>query len=166
MIGIMFATMGRWPAIAAGSTPAPIAAGSTLDEALWSHVLGDANVSAIIGQRFFPDAIPQNEQIPAAVYQQISSVADETLDGASGLTFARYQISAWAATRREAKTLAEAIRFRLQSFRGDMGDVSVQDVSLIDRRDGYEPAVQNAQQSRHGVQLDFQIWFTETVPTH
>ena len=151
-------TMGRLPEI--------VADGSTLDEGLWSHIVADANVSAIIGQRCFPNAVPQGEQMPAAVYQLISSEHDETMDGASGLATARYQISAWAATRREAKMLADALRLRLQSYRGMLGSVEVQDISLAARRDVFEPSPDKLHQSRFGVQLDFEIWFIESVPTH
>lgn len=148
-----------------GRLPAPVGSGSDLDAAIYSHVITDAAVSAIIESRFFPGAIPEGQILPAAVYQQISAVHDETLDGADGLANARFQLSAWAATRIAAKALAETIRLRLQSYRGTLGSVVIQDISLIDRRDLLEEAVNNAQQRRYGVQLDFEIWFDEAVPT-
>ena len=43
-----------------------------IEEAVFYHLTNDADVTAIIGTRAFPNAIPQDADLPAMAYQVIS----------------------------------------------------------------------------------------------
>lgn len=79
-------------------------------EQIYSAIVGDASVMAIMGTRLFPMRLEQSTQLPAAVYEVITGDPVSSLDGDSNLDLLRVQITSWATTYTEAKDLSEAIR--------------------------------------------------------
>jgi hypothetical protein len=90
------------------------------------------------------------------------------MDGASGLASPRVQLDAWATTAREAKAVFEAVRKRLDGFRGPIGSPSraVQGAFLETERSGYEDAADAGSGSGVGLyrrSTDFFIWYEEAT---
>lgn len=76
------------------------------------HML--AALNPLVGSRVFPDVAPEQAPLPRLVYQQIGGraiayVGDEIPDKEN----ARMQLTAWARTRAEAKTLIKAVEAAL-----------------------------------------------------
>lgn len=72
------------------------------------HML--AALNPLVAGRVFPDVAPEGSDLPRLVYQQIggrsvSYVGDEI----PSVENARMQLTAWARTRAEAKTLIKAV---------------------------------------------------------
>lgn len=87
------------------------ATGVTLGELIYSALAGDGTVTALIGTRIFPNRRPQTATLPLAVYNIISDVPANSLDGvdATTLTATRLQVDAYAKTYKEAHQVAKAI---------------------------------------------------------
>lgn len=73
-------------------------------------LLADSAVTAIVGARIYPMRIPQGADLPAIVYQKISSVPVNSLDGDSGLDSVRMQFTSWASTYSVAADLSAKVR--------------------------------------------------------
>jgi hypothetical protein len=82
---------------------------------IYSTLTSNGDVSDIIGDRLFPLRMPRDGALPAAVFQLITTVPVNSLDGDSGLDSLRIQIKAWAARYADAHTLADAIRAALRT---------------------------------------------------
>lgn len=95
------------------------------DEALVGYLLSLEALTALVGDRVYPDYFPQEEQLPAVAYSLESDRSLRTQQGASALREAVYQINVWAETRKQAMTAAGAIREALDGYRGAFGDVPV-----------------------------------------
>ena len=156
-VGVSLSTMGR--------LPGPTSVGATLEAGLFSHLSIDSDISATVGTRVYLAIIPQDASLPAITYQRISGSHVRSLEGSSGASEARYQITAWASTGLAAKQLADYVRLSLDGFSGAMGDVTVKRVYLEDDRDQFEPAAGNDEERRNGVLMDFSIWYHEAKPS-
>lgn len=76
-----------------------------IEQALVAHLLSDEKITSIIQDRLFPLAVPQDEDVPAIVYQRISSPRTLTLTGESASN-PRIQLSCYAKTFSQAKQMA------------------------------------------------------------
>lgn len=114
-------------------------------KALHGFLLADSAVNAICSGRIYPVRLPQGVTLPSVVYTRITGQGDNKMDGATGLSRPRFQIDAWANSAKLAGTLADAIKDRLDGYRGNMSSanspddpVFVQGVFYQNERDGYD----------------------------
>ncbi len=130
-----------------------------IEEALAYHLLNDAVVSALAGDRGYPQVIPQEAALPAWAYQRISGPRLLAHDGPTGLASPRFQITCTGNTYGEAKGLCNAIRVALDGYKGLMGGASgvqVESAGVENEIDGYNQAT-----GKQTVRLDLLIWHKE-----
>lgn len=96
--------------------------------ALRALLISDASVLALAAQRIYPLRAKQGETRPQVVYQRTSSIPDHTLDGPIAMATARYQVDGWAKDIDVAVELADAVKFKLDGYSGEVeyGDDSPQ----------------------------------------
>jgi len=131
-----------------------------LEEALYAHLSGDADVAALVGDRIYPLLVPQDADLPALAYQRISGVPIYAHDGPPGLARARVQITCLGRSYSEAKDLAARVRAALSGYRGTMGGaggVEVGAAFIENHRDELAEAFGPAPVAR----LDCLIWYQE-----
>ena len=85
----------------------------SIEQGLVAHLLADAGVSALIGNRVHPGAIPQDGAIPAVVYLRVSSARSVDLDGPSDFVQVRMRLDLWDNTYGGSKALGDAVRAAL-----------------------------------------------------
>lgn len=106
-------------------------------------LLSDAAIAALVGTRVYPTILPQASTFPAITYQRISRipVADHLSD-VGALARPRVQVDSWAGTRDGAEALGEAVRRKLNGYRGPVaGSEDVQMIQLDAVRDLYDDDV-------------------------
>jgi hypothetical protein len=74
-----------------------------------------------VGNRVYPKVLPQNVQTPAITYELITDPRGNTHQGPDGTVEALYQVTVWAKSYMEAKTISLSIKNALQGFSGAMG---------------------------------------------
>ena len=131
--------------------------------ALRGFLLADSAVNAACGGRIFPSRLPQGEVRPSLVYTRISGQGDNKMDGATGLSRPRVQIDAWSQSADLASVLANAVKDRLDGYKGDMSPANspadpmfVQGIFYESERDGYDNDAQLYFMSR-----DYFVWTEE-----
>lgn len=81
------------------------------------HML--AALNPLVSGRVFPDVAPESAPLPRLVYQQIGGRSINYVgDEIPSLENARMQLTAWALTRAEAKTLIKAVEVALLQAAG------------------------------------------------
>jgi hypothetical protein len=90
-----------------------------IEEVLRDHLLSE--MSDLVGNRVYPLRMPQNAQMPAIVYQRISTVPRHRQGGPASLARHRFQIDCWARTYGEAATVAYRVQWALEGRRGRIG---------------------------------------------
>lgn len=111
---------------------------------------------AMLGDRLYPQRLPQNTALPAGTYQRISAVRPIQHDGATGLVACRIQISLYGERYGDIKTLADLVRARLHGYAGYWPATWVQLATLLDEQDGYEEAIEIQR-----IIQDYQIFYKE-----
>jgi hypothetical protein len=80
-----------------------------VDAKLYTVLSTTAGVTALVGNRIYPDKLPQTPVYPAVVYQGIAGARENHLRGYASLENPLMQIDAWATTKAGAATLTAAI---------------------------------------------------------
>lgn len=125
-------------------------------EALVSLVNDDSTLSGLIGTRFYPLVVPVDQALPAAAYQVITTQREYVMEGQSGFSGPRVQITVTANSYDEARTVAEAFRSLLSGYRGTEESVVFHGIFLENEYDGYsfETEIKTVRQ-------DYRIHFRE-----
>lgn len=99
----------------------------------------------LVGERCYPLTMPQSPTYPAIVYARQASTPQYRLEGGASLTQVRMEVSCFARTYDEVKSLADDARLAMEGagFKG----------TLIFDMDVYEPDVKLYQ-----VMMDFYVW--------
>lgn len=118
-----------------------------LVEGLYSLIVGDPVVSAILNARpfprgavktsgLFPMQMPEGDPLPAIVYQEIFGEGTMTQDGPDPLQYSRMQFDVYGENYKSCKALARALRQLLEGTTGALADgtllFSAERVSEID----------------------------------
>lgn len=102
-------------------------------EAFTAYLKAHPGLTALIGQRIFPDEIPQGTALPCVSYMEISDVPDHLYSGQDTLEHPIYQFTAYAATKNQARAVARQIQNALSDYSGLMSGIEVQKIELQNR---------------------------------
>ena len=136
---------------------------TTIEAAIFSALTNESSISDIVAARVYAMFAPQTTELPYIIYQQISAIRDHTLDGPSGYTDSRYQLTCWATTYELAKQLFEAVRIFFDGYHATVAGVNIQYVQFENELDTFakQPGVDVI--DRYGKQIDFKITFDEAT---
>lgn len=73
-------------------------------------MLSYATISTIVGQRMYPDVLPDEAQMPAIVFYCDYTEREHYLGGLTKYASARFTVACYGATRWACATLSKAIR--------------------------------------------------------
>ncbi len=128
-----------------------------MEEAIIQRLLDTSGVSALVGARVFPGAVPQGSPMPAVVINNISGGPLYADDGEVGLDERRIQIDCWAATYSGAKLLARQVQESLSAFVGTVGAVTFPYIMLDAIRD-FREGGGNQNEYLFRTNMDFIVW--------
>jgi hypothetical protein len=144
---------------------------STVAEQAFRYLLGaNTALAALVSTRIYPQSAPQSAVRPFITFERISADHHHHMTAASGLVKAVIQATAWAEDYSTAKTVAEAMREAADGYRGTI-TISVGvaltncHIMISNERDVVEWPQDGSDAPRRGVQIDFDFWHTESVPT-
>ena len=117
------------------------------------YILEDEKIKGIIGNRIYPDAIPENAPFPAIAYNEITAPSHHDID----VNFPRIQFSCFSHSVTEARSIRKMLKDRLKGFKGYLGNVrTIQIVVAGEYRLDYEP-----DRNIYGRAIDFKIIYWE-----
>jgi hypothetical protein len=82
---------------------------------LFSVLDASAGLAALVGDAIFPDAIPENKDLPAVVFMRASTNHTHTIGGVLVCEDVRFAITAWAVSRIQAEAIADAVSAALRA---------------------------------------------------
>jgi hypothetical protein len=91
---------------------------SDVIQAVYERLSTGTAVTALVSTRIYPIAPPQNATLPYVLIGTINETRYPTLTGATGVATSQLTIACVADTRLAAHNIAEAIRARINGFRG------------------------------------------------
>lgn len=134
-----------------------------IEKALFACITTDSTISALMGLRLFPNKIPQGQPMPTAEYKQEAGKREQMMSGPAGMVNSQYTVICYGESYSAAKGLAEAVRKRLDGFRGVVEGVTIDVMMLIDEVDKPEFKPGTDILNRYGKELTFVVWFKELV---
>lgn len=90
---------------------------ASAEQAVYDRLIGHTALTALIGDRLWPDESKQDPTLPFALYQRTNAVRVGTLAGAGGLRLAEIAIDVFSETALEQQTIGKLIEDRLDSWR-------------------------------------------------
>lgn len=128
-------------------------------EAFTAYLNAHAGLSALVGDNIFPDFIPQDEDAPAVVYQQISEIPDYTLQGEQGLKEVIYQFTCYSTTSAAAYSVYKQLRAAFKNYQGSLQTYYVQAIFI----ESVLPKGYDSVTGRHYYEIDYRFNYTEGV---
>jgi len=96
--------------------------------AIYNILSNDADVSALVGTRIFPNVAKNKTQFPFIIYDVDGESPTDDKDGVSTLDTDSVMVSGYSKTYAEASDLALKIRTALDRVNGTFGGVVVQSI--------------------------------------
>ncbi len=106
------------------------------------------------GTRVYP-LLPQQVKFPAIRYQRVTTIREQALESAVGVTEAVIQVDCMAKSYSDAKTLADQVRAILHDYDGAWGTLIARHVALDMETDLSE---QDGDRITHWVMQRYRIW--------
>lgn len=127
---------------------------ATVEEAIWTLLQADANVTALISTRLYPVQMPQNPTYPNVVYSMVSDRGLDWLASDGGMQWSRYQFDCYARTYTQAKRLARTLRVALNHYSSTVGTIDICQAKFLSELDDFEPVAEI-----YRVAVDFRIQY-------
>ena len=147
----------------------------SLETAFRQHLADSTPLTALVSTRIVPLRGSTKEAAPYIVYQVISRVSvhhatnPDGTTGASGLAQTRVQVRSVADTTLDATALANAVRNRIQGYRGVLGSGANQlrcEYCTMENEFDDEPfQLEGSERYVYSRIQDFSIWHPESIPT-
>lgn len=146
-----------------------------INEAIRRHLIANAALVAVVGQRIYPNKLSQGVTYPAIAYRRAGKTTVEHLEedngGHAGL--AQFRIRFFSTTTQAnggsdtAFEVDELLRLAMQGFRGTVTDLTASPVETLEINtilhqttfDGYDDETQTYQ-----VISDYDVWAEEATP--
>ena len=136
---------------------------SLIEEAIWKRLTDHSGATALIAKRLYPVIAPQNVMRPFVTYRRVSGIREQSHDGASCLSFDRFQFTAWAddyLRTTGARMVSEQSRLALEGYSGTILSVSINGILMLTELDTHD-----VETKLYGVISDFQVAHNEAAPS-
>lgn len=107
-----------------------------MEPAIVAILMASPAVTSLVGDRIKPSAAPQRLARPNIVYERYNLTTTVTNTGVVRQPVASLQVTAYADSYSEARTLANAVRKALDNYRGQVTDSAGTTWGLVVRLDG------------------------------
>ena len=107
-----------------------------LGKIIYSALAGNAGVTALAGQRIYPDVIPQEIDRPCLSYD-IGSLPG--IDGTAPLYSTTVNVSCFARDKESTHSLAAAVDTKLENYRGAATGVTLLNMYKSSYQEAFDP---------------------------
>jgi hypothetical protein len=101
-----------------------------LEEALTAYLFDYPGLVSLIGDKLYPDELPQGVNLPAVIYSKVSDVKQHTLVGQNRLERPMFEFSAFAGSKKAARAVANQLKLALCDFQGVLSGLDIQYIRL------------------------------------
>lgn len=91
------------------------------EEALIAHLIHHTAINAVVSGRVYPKRIPHGESLPAITVNRVSTAIEKAHGEPALSKTPKDQVTSWAGTLDEAKSLAALVESALDGFMGALG---------------------------------------------
>ncbi len=132
-----------------------------LENAIRAILVSDAQVAALVARRVHPIVRPQGGELPAVVYQRLTTDRYRSTAGPGNLPAALVQVTCWSDRYINSIEVADAVRDVLDGYSATIATVVIQSSTLEDENDVPSLVPGNAEANLFGRRLVFTIKYNE-----
>lgn len=133
---------------------------------LATYLKAQTSITSLIGSgtacRMYPDGAKQGATMPFAFMEQVSGDSPSTLSTSSrgcGIEMETIDVFAVGSTKSAAAELQEALRLKLQNYRGLMGSTHVRDCTIVGGKEqGVDLPQDGSDARRYWCKRSYQFW--------
>jgi hypothetical protein len=130
---------------------------NSIMEDLYTYLMTQTGLTALIGRRLYPDTLPQYCDHPAVSYEITSDIPVHTMSSdAANPRKPLVSYHVWADTYAGAKAVADQLKTALQD---KTGTLTVRVLQRVFLENEYDPPYESDTETHHKV-LDFTVWYT------
>lgn len=130
-----------------------------VEEALVSRMRGDPNLTRKLAGRIFPtDQAPEGEALPLLLYGSVENVPSVTHDGASTSDKNTFELTVWAATIAECKSVRVSVRNLWHGYQGSHEGFWFQGVFLRGGYDEHEQPQHDDERGLFSLTMTLEVW--------
>lgn len=133
------------------------------EEGLWLLLNGNLDVNSQVGNRIYPNYMPQSATMPAIVYQIINTNRMYTMTGQVDMPEKRVQLECWAESYSEADQLCDHVRKLLSDYTGTVNNLQIDAIFIEDESDLLTLVAGKDRLRRSARRLDIRAWYREQV---
>lgn len=133
---------------------------SHFPEDLRTFIVGTTGVTSLISTRCHYNMVPQASARPNVWFRIASDTEERTMDGVGGLHQAQGDIECVGLTETSAQNVADAVKTRLDGYKGTIGTATCQAAFLRDKDDDYIPYSNQSDEGSHVVAFTLSCWYT------
>jgi hypothetical protein len=131
-----------------------------MPEDLRTFIIGTTAVTQYIGTRCHYNHLPESAIQPHVWFRVSSDTEERTMDGVGGLHEAQVDVECAGLSESSAQNVADAIKTRLDGYKGTFGTATAQAAFLRDKDDDYLPFSNQSDEGVHVVAYSLQMWYT------
>lgn len=122
---------------------------TTMPQDLRTFIIGSTGVSSLVGSRCHYNKLPQKSEYPHVWFRVTSDTEPRTMDGVGGMHDANLDLECAGLDEDDAQAVADAVKDRLDGYKGTIGNVSAKAIFLSDKDDDYEPFSNESNEGVH-----------------
>ena len=135
---------------------------ATAEEVIYELVTSNAQINTQINGRMYPGILPQGDDVPAIVYNRISTERQPIMQGPAAYATARIQLDLYTESYEQTKILANRVRHLLDYYDGRVGGTWVKAVLIEDESHSVEEDPETEQRLFRAT-LDFVVTHDEEL---
>lgn len=112
-----------------------------------------------------PQTNPPSSVYPCVTYRRATGGHVHSLDGSMGFASPLFEIDVWGEDSVVVEQIGEAIRLKLQGYRGTWGSSDIRKVTLDDEQDFYFPSEVADDVGVYRIQYKYTIGHGEAIPS-
>ena len=133
---------------------------SHFPEDLRTFIIGTTAITGLVSTRVHYNLTPQVSARPNIWFRVTSDTEERTMDGAGGMHEAYADIERVGLTEASAQNVGDAVKTRLDGYKGACGNSSAKGIFLTDKDDDYMPFAIDADEGAHVVAFTAHCWYT------
>jgi hypothetical protein len=98
-----------------------------IEEAVYSAMIGNINLTALVSTKMYPVKIPQNIVLPAISYHKTTDISERAMGTNMSIKTSYFQFNCWSAEYDNVRTIATALRGVFIRWRGLYSGITIYD---------------------------------------
>ena len=134
-----------------------------IEAGLFSQITDTAGVSALVGDRVYPNMAPQEPTFPFIVYLRTATSRPTPHDGSAGVAFATIAVKCVDLEYKAVKELAEEVRLALDGVTSPIGTYTAMGIVIENEYDDPDPPQSGEEVPIFAVRMDVRIGYNEAT---